>query len=101
MLIVVAGTGTEVGKTWAGARLASTLRDRGLSVQARKPAQSFEPDDPLEGTDAAQLGAATGAPAHLQSAALALVVVTVVLAAAAAARRALSTAGQARPAALV
>lgn len=60
MLIVVAGTGTEVGKTWAGARLAATLRDRGLSVQARKPAQSFEPDDPLEGTDAAQLGAATG-----------------------------------------
>lgn len=60
MLIVVAGTGTEVGKTWAGARLAATLRDRGLGVQARKPAQSFEPDDPLEGTDAAQLGAATG-----------------------------------------
>lgn len=59
-MIVVAGTGTEVGKTWAGARLAATLRDRSLTVQARKPAQSFEPDDPLEGTDAAQLGAATG-----------------------------------------
>lgn len=59
-VIVVAGTGTEVGKTWAGARLAATLRDRSVTVQARKPAQSFEPDDPLEGTDAAQLGAATG-----------------------------------------
>jgi dethiobiotin synthetase len=70
MVIVVAGTGTEVGKTWAGARLATALRDRSLTVQARKPAQSFEPDDPLEGTDAAQLGAATGeepttvCPAH-------------------------------------
>lgn len=69
-MIVVAGTGTEVGKTWAGARLAATLRDRSVTVQARKPAQSFEPDDPLEGTDAAQLGAATGeepttvCPAH-------------------------------------
>jgi dethiobiotin synthetase len=60
MVIVVAGTGTEVGKTWAAARLATTLRDRAVTVQARKPAQSFEPDDPAEGTDAALLGAATG-----------------------------------------
>lgn len=69
-VIVVAGTGTEVGKTWVAARLASALRDRSLTVQARKPAQSFEPDDPAEGTDAALLGAATGedpttvCPAH-------------------------------------
>lgn len=69
-VIVVAGTGTEVGKTWVAARLASALRDRSLTVQARKPAQSFEPDDPPEGTDAALLGAATGedattvCPAH-------------------------------------
>jgi dethiobiotin synthetase len=60
MVIVVAGTGTEVGKTWVAARLATTLRDRAVTVQARKPAQSFEPDDPAEGTDAALLGAATG-----------------------------------------
>jgi dethiobiotin synthetase len=60
VLIVVAGTGTEVGKTWVAARLATTLRDRAVTVQARKPAQSFEPDDPAEGTDAALLGAATG-----------------------------------------
>ncbi len=69
-LIVVAGTGTEVGKTWVGAHLARELRRRGHEVQARKPAQSFEPDDPAEGTDAALLGAATGetpttvCPAH-------------------------------------
>jgi dethiobiotin synthetase len=60
MVIVVAGTGTEVGKTWVAARLATTLRNRAVTVQARKPAQSFEPDDPAEGTDAALLGAATG-----------------------------------------
>ena len=63
MLIVVAGTGTEVGKTWAAARLATTLRGRAITVRARKPAQSFEPDDPPDGTDAALLGAATGEPA--------------------------------------
>jgi dethiobiotin synthetase len=69
-LIVVAGTGTEVGKTWVGAHLVRELRRRGHEVQARKPAQSFEPDDPAEGTDAALLGAATGeapttvCPAH-------------------------------------
>lgn len=69
-LIVVAGTGTEIGKTWVGAHLARELRRRGHEVQARKPAQSFEPDDPAEGTDAALLGAATGespttvCPAH-------------------------------------
>jgi dethiobiotin synthetase len=60
MLIVVAGTGTEVGKTWVAARLASGLRAQGVAVAARKPAQSFEPDDPAETTDAALLGAATG-----------------------------------------
>ena len=70
MLIVVAGTGTEVGKTWVGAHLAATLLARSVTVQARKPAQSFEPEDPHGGTDAALLGAATGeepttvCPAH-------------------------------------
>ena len=59
-MIVIAGTGTEVGKTWVAARLAAAWRDRSLTVQARKPAQSFEPDDPPEGTDAALLAAATG-----------------------------------------
>jgi dethiobiotin synthetase len=67
---VIAGTGTEVGKTWVGAHLLGELRRRGHQVQARKPAQSFEPDDPADGTDAALLGVATGetpttvCPAH-------------------------------------
>jgi dethiobiotin synthetase len=59
-VVVVAGTGTEVGKTWAAVRVAELLRARGTSVAARKPAQSYDADDDLELTDAALLGAATG-----------------------------------------
>ena len=59
-LVAVAGTGTEVGKTWVTAAVARTLRERGVVVRARKPAQSFEPDDPVDGRDAAVLAAATG-----------------------------------------
>ncbi|MBV8560261.1 MAG: AAA family ATPase, partial [Acidimicrobiia bacterium] len=44
-LVLVAGTGTEVGKTWVAARLAEALRARGTRVAARKPAQSFAPDE--------------------------------------------------------
>lgn len=58
-LIVVAGTGTEVGKTWCAARIIEHLRAAGLTVGARKPAQSFDPDDPHP-TDAAVLAGATG-----------------------------------------
>lgn len=57
-LVVVLGTGTEVGKTWVGAAVLSALRDRGLAVAARKPAQSFAPGDGP--TDAEVLAAATG-----------------------------------------
>ena len=59
MLVVCAGTGTEVGKTFVGAAALAELRRRGLSVAARKPVQSFDPTDgaPL---DAAVLAAATG-----------------------------------------
>jgi dethiobiotin synthetase len=57
-VVVVAGTGTEVGKTWVAARLARLLVDAGASVSARKPAQSFEADDPT--TDADELAAGTG-----------------------------------------
>ncbi len=56
-VIVVAGTGTEVGKTFVGARIAEELQKQGHRVAARKPAQSFEPED--ASTDAATLGAAT------------------------------------------
>jgi dethiobiotin synthetase len=59
-LVLVAGTGTEVGKTWVACALARALRARGLVVAARKPAQSFGPDDPSAGTDAALLAEATG-----------------------------------------
>ena len=61
MLVVCVGTHTEVGKTWVGAAVLGDLRARGRSVAARKPAQSFDPDDgqPL---DADVLGDATGEP---------------------------------------
>lgn len=58
-LVVVAGTGTEIGKTWCAARITEHLRAAGVTVGARKPAQSFDPDDPHP-TDAAVLAAATG-----------------------------------------
>ena len=67
-LVVVAGTGTEVGKTWVARRLLEALRARGTTVAARKPVQSFEPGDTT--TDADELAAATGedplvvCPAH-------------------------------------
>lgn len=59
LLVGVAGTATEIGKTWAGASVATALRERGLVVSARKPVQSHDPDDaaPL---DAEVLGRATG-----------------------------------------
>lgn len=57
-LVVVTGTGTEVGKTWVTARLASALRSAGVAVAARKPAQSYAPED--QETDASLLAAATG-----------------------------------------
>jgi dethiobiotin synthetase len=60
-VVLVAGTGTEVGKTWVAAALARALRERGLTVAARKPAQSFDPGDDTAGrTDAQVLAAATG-----------------------------------------
>jgi dethiobiotin synthetase len=65
-LVVVCGTGTEVGKTWVSCALLGELRRRGYSVAARKPAQSFDLD--VEGvrlggsTDAERLGAASGEP---------------------------------------
>ena len=63
-LVLVCGTGTEVGKTWVGARLLTELRGRGLTVAARKPAQSFDVDSrgtSLGGpTDAEVLAGASG-----------------------------------------
>ena len=59
-LVVVAGTGTEVGKTWVACHLAAGLRSHATTVAARKPAQSYDELDPLARTDAALLGAASG-----------------------------------------
>jgi dethiobiotin synthetase len=58
-LVVVVGTGTDVGKTWVAARLLRGLRTAGATVAARKPAQSFDPADPPEERDAAVLASAS------------------------------------------
>jgi dethiobiotin synthetase len=55
--LVVVGTGTEVGKTWASCELLKQGIVRGLKVSARKPAQSFEGSAP---TDAHLLSTASG-----------------------------------------
>lgn len=59
-MVAVVGTGTDIGKTWVAARLLTDLRAAGQRVAARKPAQSFEPEDDTAGLDAAVLGAASG-----------------------------------------
>lgn len=67
-VLFVTGTGTEIGKTWFASRLIAALRAGGVTVAARKPAQSFEPG--TGPTDADLLGAASGeeptvvCPAH-------------------------------------
>ena len=58
-VLVIAGTGTEVGKTYVTTRLAAALCARGIRVAVRKPVQSFAPDDDAR-TDADVLAAATG-----------------------------------------
>ena len=62
VLVLVAGTGTEVGKTWVSARLLEAWRRAGLTVAARKPAQSFTAG--VGPTDAEVLAAATGERPH-------------------------------------
>lgn len=57
-VVVVAGTGTEVGKTWVTAHTIRRLRAGGLTVAARKPAQSHEPGE--TDTDAEVLATASG-----------------------------------------
>lgn len=60
-LVLVAGTATDIGKTWVGGQVLQGLRSAGVTVTARKPAQSAEADDPGP-SDAAVLAAATGEP---------------------------------------
>jgi dethiobiotin synthetase len=59
-LVLVVGTGTEVGKTWVSAHLLHALVAAGHRVGARKPAQSYDDGDDLSGLDAAVLGDASG-----------------------------------------
>jgi dethiobiotin synthetase len=58
-LVGIAGTGTEVGKTWFATRFLAMARSRGAAVAARKPAQSFDSIDGAA-TDAEALGRASG-----------------------------------------
>jgi len=58
-LVVVVGTGTNIGKTWVSARLLAHLRQGGVTVAARKPAQSFDPSDDPATLDASVLGRAS------------------------------------------
>ena len=58
LVVVVAGTATDVGKTFVAAALLGRLRATGTRVAARKPAQSFAPGDAR--TDADVLADATG-----------------------------------------
>ena len=59
-LVLVVGTGTEVGKTWVSCRLLRALRRRGLIVSARKPIQSYGTGGGIGATDAELLAEATG-----------------------------------------
>jgi dethiobiotin synthetase len=59
VIVVVTGTGTEVGKTWFTAATITEIRASGRAVAARKPVQSFDPADPSP-TDAEVLARATG-----------------------------------------
>lgn len=68
-LVLAVGTATEVGKTWVGGQVLGRLRTSGVTISARKPAQSADAGDPGP-SDADVLSAATGegaaevCPAH-------------------------------------
>ena len=65
---MVVGTGTDVGKTYVSAALLAASQALGMTVAARKPVQSFDPEDEM--TDADLLGSVSGeeptvvCPAH-------------------------------------
>ncbi|MCO5313546.1 MAG: dethiobiotin synthase [Microthrixaceae bacterium] len=58
-LLAVAGTSTEVGKTFVSAAVIDRLVADGWNVEVRKPAQSANPGEP---TDSEVLAAASGEP---------------------------------------
>lgn len=57
--VAVVGTATEIGKTWAACRLLAIARQAGLTVAARKSAQSFDAGNGGP-TDADLLASAAG-----------------------------------------
>jgi dethiobiotin synthetase len=61
--LVIAGTGTEIGKTWVAVRLMQHARTLGLRVAARKPAQSYARGEGP--TDAELLAAASNEDPHV------------------------------------
>jgi dethiobiotin synthetase len=63
MIVVVTGTGTEIGKTWVTAGLAGALRRHGIAIAVRKPVQSFSIEQRGQ-TDAEILGNASGEDPH-------------------------------------
>ena len=58
-LVGVVGTATDVGKTWTTAQMITVLRAHSVRTVARKPVQSFDPDDQSP-TDAEVLAAVSG-----------------------------------------
>jgi dethiobiotin synthetase len=62
-VVVISGTGTEVGKTWVTAQVIARLRAAGVAVAARKPVQSFAVSD--QPTDADVLAGASGDPPNV------------------------------------
>lgn len=57
-VLLIAGAGTDVGKTYITAQLIRALRDRGEAVDALKPVVSgFDPDDPADSDPARLLDA--------------------------------------------
>jgi dethiobiotin synthetase len=62
VIVLVAGTGTGVGKTFVAAAVVRALRERGFAVSVRKPVQSFSAGD--TGTDAELLASASGEDPH-------------------------------------
>ena len=62
-LVVIAGTGTEIGKTWFATQLLALARSGNIAVSARKPAQSFDAAD-ANPTDADLLAQASAEDAH-------------------------------------
>jgi dethiobiotin synthetase len=59
-VVFVAGTGTDVGKTWVASQLISKFKSFGHFVFARKPVQSYDADGRLDELDAVVLARSSG-----------------------------------------